>query len=274
MSQAPLISGGLCPRQPCQWTGVGTGRVHNGCAQLALRCAPATHLGPGREDSWDREAGGAGGSGLGSVGLESLCPGTRSREGAFGLQTTFLWFTFSGGRQLTAGLWGPLGSAVPGDSGPPAARRVRANTTSVFRFQSGKLVTKMFQKIQDLIDDKDALVFVLIDEVGVCGRRTRACGGSSPDRPLPLLGHGPPPAQPTVSHGPVSGIPHTERARVGGAHPPVCLLTRSIGVPCPLEPGVALSALRPHRWRASRPPATPAGRAPSLQTPSAWSMPS
>lgn len=31
--------------------------------------------------------------------------------------------------------------------------------------QSGKLVTKMFQKIQELIDDKDALVFVLIDEV-------------------------------------------------------------------------------------------------------------
>lgn len=25
----------------------------------------------------------------------------------------------------------------------------------------------MFQKIQDLIDDKDALVFVLIDEVGM-----------------------------------------------------------------------------------------------------------
>lgn len=33
-------------------------------------------------------------------------------------------------------------------------------------FQSGKLVTRMFQKIQDLIDDKEALVFVLIDEVG------------------------------------------------------------------------------------------------------------
>lgn len=34
-----------------------------------------------------------------------------------------------------------------------------------FFYQSGKLVTKMFQKIQQLIDDKDALVFVLIDEV-------------------------------------------------------------------------------------------------------------
>lgn len=35
----------------------------------------------------------------------------------------------------------------------------------VFLLQSGKLVTKMFQKIQQLIIDKDALVFVLIDEV-------------------------------------------------------------------------------------------------------------
>lgn len=37
--------------------------------------------------------------------------------------------------------------------------------TVLFVSQSGKLVTKMFQKIQQLIDDKDALVFVLIDEV-------------------------------------------------------------------------------------------------------------
>lgn len=35
----------------------------------------------------------------------------------------------------------------------------------VTMLQSGKLVTKMFQKIQELIDDKEALVFVLIDEV-------------------------------------------------------------------------------------------------------------
>ena len=31
--------------------------------------------------------------------------------------------------------------------------------------QSGKLVMKMFQKIQELIDDPEALVCVLIDEV-------------------------------------------------------------------------------------------------------------
>ena len=38
-------------------------------------------------------------------------------------------------------------------------------TVFLVNMQSGKLVTKMFQKIQQLIDDKDALVFVLIDEV-------------------------------------------------------------------------------------------------------------
>ena len=31
--------------------------------------------------------------------------------------------------------------------------------------QSGKLVMKMFARIQELIDDPNALVFVLIDEV-------------------------------------------------------------------------------------------------------------
>lgn len=49
---------------------------------------------------------------------------------------------------------------------------MQVNTKGSFRFQSGKLVTKMFQKIQDLIDDKDALVFVLIDEVSMSGHHT------------------------------------------------------------------------------------------------------
>lgn len=49
---------------------------------------------------------------------------------------------------------------------------MQVGTKGVFWFQSGKLVTKMFQKIQDLIDDKDALVFVLIDEVCASGRHT------------------------------------------------------------------------------------------------------
>ena len=34
-----------------------------------------------------------------------------------------------------------------------------------FVLQSGKLVMKMFQRIQELIDDQDALICVLIDEV-------------------------------------------------------------------------------------------------------------
>ncbi|MEJ1275877.1 thyroid hormone receptor interactor 13 [Cricetulus griseus] len=40
------------------------------------------------------------------------------------------------------------------------------NRVVLLHGESGKLVTRMFQKIQDLIDDKEALVFVLIDEVG------------------------------------------------------------------------------------------------------------
>ncbi|XP_063054936.1 pachytene checkpoint protein 2 homolog isoform X2 [Engraulis encrasicolus] len=45
---------------------------------------------------------------------------------------------------------------------------VEINSHSLFSkwfSESGKLVTRMFQNIQQLIDDKDALVFVLIDEV-------------------------------------------------------------------------------------------------------------
>uniref|UniRef100_H3DM34 Pachytene checkpoint protein 2 homolog n=1 Tax=Tetraodon nigroviridis TaxID=99883 RepID=H3DM34_TETNG len=47
--------------------------------------------------------------------------------------------------------------------------------------KSGKLVTKMFQKIQQLIDDKDALVFVLIDEVESLTAARKACqAGTEP----------------------------------------------------------------------------------------------
>ncbi|NXU93537.1 PCH2 protein, partial [Xiphorhynchus elegans] len=45
---------------------------------------------------------------------------------------------------------------------------IEINSHSLFSkwfSESGKLVTKMFQKIQELVDDQDALVFVLIDEV-------------------------------------------------------------------------------------------------------------
>uniref|UniRef100_A0A8D3BDU2 Pachytene checkpoint protein 2 homolog n=1 Tax=Scophthalmus maximus TaxID=52904 RepID=A0A8D3BDU2_SCOMX len=47
--------------------------------------------------------------------------------------------------------------------------------------ESGKLVTKMFQKIQQLIDDKDALVFVLIDEVeSLTASRNASQAGTEP----------------------------------------------------------------------------------------------
>ncbi|XP_077159074.1 pachytene checkpoint protein 2 homolog [Paroedura picta] len=45
---------------------------------------------------------------------------------------------------------------------------IEINSHSLFSkwfSESGKLVTKMFQKIREFIDDKEALVFVLIDEV-------------------------------------------------------------------------------------------------------------
>lgn len=61
---------------------------------------------------------------------------------------------------------------------------VEINSHSLFSkwfSESGKLVTKMFQKIQQLIDDKDALVFVLIDEVESLTAARNACqSGTEP----------------------------------------------------------------------------------------------
>lgn len=75
-------------------------------------------------------------------------------------------------------------------------------------FQSGKLVTKMFQKIQDLIDDKDALVFVLIDEVGVstCGVGIPAASALTATRPL-------------SARAALHGTPHVELAQAGSCTP-------------------------------------------------------
>ena len=42
---------------------------------------------------------------------------------------------------------------------------MHTHTRTYMHTQSGKLVQKMFHKIQELIDDPDALVCVLIDEV-------------------------------------------------------------------------------------------------------------
>ncbi|XP_057691316.1 pachytene checkpoint protein 2 homolog isoform X2 [Corythoichthys intestinalis] len=64
------------------------------------------------------------------------------------------------------------------------AQFVEINSHSLFSkyfSESGKLVTKMFQKIQHLIDDKDALVFVLIDEVeSLTAARNASQAGTEP----------------------------------------------------------------------------------------------
>ncbi|XP_061810178.1 pachytene checkpoint protein 2 homolog [Nerophis lumbriciformis] len=61
---------------------------------------------------------------------------------------------------------------------------VEINSHSLFSkwfSESGKLVTKMFQKIQQLIDDKEAIVFVLIDEVESLTAARNACqAGTEP----------------------------------------------------------------------------------------------
>ncbi|XP_048773297.2 pachytene checkpoint protein 2 homolog [Ostrea edulis] len=61
---------------------------------------------------------------------------------------------------------------------------IEINSHSLFSkwfSESGKLVMKMFQKIQELIDDKDALVFVLIDEVeSLTAARKSTMSGSEP----------------------------------------------------------------------------------------------
>nr|XP_023680059.1 pachytene checkpoint protein 2 homolog isoform X2 [Paramormyrops kingsleyae] len=61
---------------------------------------------------------------------------------------------------------------------------VEINSHSLFSkwfSESGKLVTKMFQKIQQLIDDKETLVFVLVDEVeSLTAARNAAQAGTEP----------------------------------------------------------------------------------------------
>nr|XP_020670633.1 pachytene checkpoint protein 2 homolog isoform X2 [Pogona vitticeps] len=61
---------------------------------------------------------------------------------------------------------------------------IEINSHSLFSkwfSESGKLVTKMFQKIQESIDDKNALVFVLIDEVeSLTAARNAVRGGTEP----------------------------------------------------------------------------------------------
>ncbi|XP_050395738.1 pachytene checkpoint protein 2 homolog isoform X1 [Patella vulgata] len=61
---------------------------------------------------------------------------------------------------------------------------IEINSHSLFSkwfSESGKLVMKMFQKIQEIIDDPDALVFVLIDEVeSLTAARKSSMAGTEP----------------------------------------------------------------------------------------------
>uniref|UniRef100_A0A8C2K7V5 Pachytene checkpoint protein 2 homolog n=1 Tax=Cyprinus carpio TaxID=7962 RepID=A0A8C2K7V5_CYPCA len=71
--------------------------------------------------------------------------------------------------------------------------------------ESGKLVTKMFQKIQELFDDKDALVFVLIDEVeSLTAAQSAAQAGTEPSNTIRVV-----------------------KPRSNGQHPNVVILTTS-----------------------------------------------
>ena len=66
----------------------------------------------------------------------------------------------------------------------PTAVLVEVNAHSLFSrwfSESGKLVSWLFQKIQDLLDDEGSLVFVLIDEVeSLAAARKAAASGAEP----------------------------------------------------------------------------------------------
>lgn len=68
---------------------------------------------------------------------------------------------------------------------------IEINSHSLFSkwfSESGKLVMKMFEKIQELIDDKEALVFVLMDEVeSLTAARTASMNASEPSDALRVV---------------------------------------------------------------------------------------
>ncbi|KAG6747116.1 hypothetical protein POTOM_049496 [Populus tomentosa] len=76
----------------------------------------------------------------------------------------------------------------------PQCQLIEVNAHSLFSkwfSESGKLVAKLFQKIQEMIEEENNLVFVLIDEVeSLAAARKAALSGSEPSdsiRVLPLL---------------------------------------------------------------------------------------
>ncbi|KAL5718094.1 hypothetical protein ACHQM5_011033 [Ranunculus cassubicifolius] len=66
----------------------------------------------------------------------------------------------------------------------PQSQLVEVNAHSLFSkwfSESGKLVARLFQKIQEMIEEEDSLVFVLIDEVeSLAAARKAALSGSEP----------------------------------------------------------------------------------------------
>jgi DNA polymerase III delta prime subunit len=66
----------------------------------------------------------------------------------------------------------------------PSSSLVEVNAHSLFSrwfSESGKLVSRLFEKIGDLCDDESCLVFVLVDEVeSLAAARTAAASGSEP----------------------------------------------------------------------------------------------
>mgnify|MGYP001253130978 CR=1 FL=1 len=66
----------------------------------------------------------------------------------------------------------------------PTSVLVEVNAHSLFSrwfSESGKLVSKLFGKIQDLLDDEGSLVFVLVDEVeSLAAARKAAASGAEP----------------------------------------------------------------------------------------------
>ncbi|MFS7954433.1 putative ATPase, AAA-type, core, P-loop containing nucleoside triphosphate hydrolase [Helianthus anomalus] len=66
----------------------------------------------------------------------------------------------------------------------PHCQLVEVNAHSLFSkwfFESGELVAKLFQKIQEMVEEENNLVFVLLDEVeSLAAARKTAISGSEP----------------------------------------------------------------------------------------------
>ena len=93
----------------------------------------------------------------------------------------------------------------------PTSVLVEVNAHSLFSrwfSESGKLVSRLFQKIQDLLDDEGSLVFVLIDEVeSLAAARKAAASGAEPSDAIRVV---------NVAH--AGGRPEAQIQRDGSHH--------------------------------------------------------